>query len=599
MKNKEPKWDETTPTWDETSDISEEIPETVLDKAKFADRPLEAAAAAFGNPFQLGPKLDVLAQDILAKLPNSPENVNEALRAQGFTGDIQPPAPAEEREKEAKAYRALLEKYNPAAYGVGAVARELPLSYVGVPAKALGVTGKAIPGLANVINTLGQGAIVGGATSDAETPFELASDIAGGATESIPFALGGAAMQKTLEGLPKPLRSSADESYLKTLGYSKKDIKNILEKEGPEGIEKLRKLGRKAKDVGIITPFSSPQSRFEKLDDLIKSKESELGSILQETQKTYDLIPGLPKFSLEDVRDEILNEYVESYKKRNAGVTPPLDSLENFKKALNKITERAEGFHTKKLGPIELQGSKVSLNEASKFNAGDNPSDVIEAARLFRTKLKQKIEDSQDLTQDITKSSSAKIKDVNKTLGEYYKMQEATENALAKELKGGGGELRNTAEGMALLGIDPRLFAAKTYADLKPKYGSALGGAAKDATASTAEFLTKRPASTGVLAPTSAVEKFSKSLSGVAPAIEKDQAIAKIEPKDKEESAQLAERVLQSGEPDSEGLANLLNIMSNSGEQKRKAVMFDIMQRKNYRELLDKIKKQPVIEDEE
>jgi hypothetical protein len=592
-------------SWKDT--ISEESPEqteswknsittdgeTISEEAANFDDPLAALSAAVSNPFQMGPRLDAAAESLLEKVypGKSPEDVNKELREQGFTGDIQP-RDFDEKVAEARAYREMLEKYNPKSYGLGAVGREIGTSLVGLPIKAaqgLGIAAKYAPLAAGAATNVIQGALTGAGESQAsltQDPAQLLEDTLIGASIGGAFGVAGEGLQKIGKAAVPFFKEAAETKAVQGLGYTKKQLKNI-KKSNKADFEKILEQGRYALDKKIVTPFSSPEDRFEKIQDLVGENENILNDALTKMDSVLSNEPkSLERFgkSINDIKQQALDSFLE----KNPNAKQP--DVDSFKKALDVLSDYGDDVMGNiKLSPKDLQAEKIALNTAGKYadigNTGTTVSTTVDAARALRDQYKNTIEDYGRLSGTISGEEATNIKNVNKELGDLYRLREAAENQVLNELKGSSGtKPGDVMMGLGIAGMDPKLLAAKGISDITGKYGRGLLATGADTLKSGFDMVTKQSDNL----PLQSVIKTAATAAGKWKATEN--VVADVKPETPEQTAMLSQQVRQIKDPKAQQLADLLQKASQGGEQKRNSQLFSIMQDKDYRKLLNELK---------
>lgn len=562
---------------------TEEELKSISNINKSPSQPIAAAASALSNPFGLG---DELQAGIESMLPNPTKEIDEQLKAQGFTGDLQP-KPYSDLLTQYQAKREQLKKDNPAAYGAGAVAREAALAPLAVPAKALGALGVGAKIAAPIVSSAIQGGLEGfgeSQTTLAQDPLQVAKDVGTGVATGGIFGLGGELVQTGLQKAAPMLKESAQESAAKALGYSKKQIKKILKDKGQRGIEEVRALGQKAMDEKIVTPFSTPESRFEKLNELTESKEEQLTSALKRMQDLFASEPkNLERFgkSINDIKDQAMNQFLE----RNPNAKKA--DIDSFRKALDTLSDYGDDYMGNlKLSPSDLQAEKIALNQSGKFDSETNPNAAVEAARSLRSEYRKAIEDYAKLAGTMKDEAPEQISKINQDLGKFYEMRKAAEDNVASQLARGGKseKVGSLLEGVAIANMNPTLLAALGYSNLMSKYGAGLGASGKMTASNVAKGLT-----TPIKGMASAVQASVVEAGKLATDKQVDNNIDSITAKDSEQLQMMAEKALMGPDQEDKELAELLNLAAQKNGVQKTANIFKIMQNPKYRDRLKKL----------
>lgn len=572
MENKEPKFEDTEPVWEETTPVTENdtFQASKEDESLFDD-PVTALSAAVTNPFQMGPRLDALYETVTG--------VNED---KSF----------DEKVAEAKAYRELLEKYNPKSYAAGAIGRELATSAVGLPVKVvqgLGVAAKAAPVVASLLTNVAQGAVTGAGESDTsltQDPEQFLKDVGTGALTGVVGTGAGEVLQFVGKKAVPFLKESAEKSAVASLGFNKNQLKK-LKKQSPDDFEGILKAGRFALDKGITGGWKGSEGRFEKIQELVSENEDILSDALRKMDES-----GTEMFSKSI--DEIKEEALQAYRAKNtiAGKSRTKASdEESFKNALDMLTRYDDPTRMQsKLLASDLQAEKIALNEAGKYakieDANTTIPATVDAARALRTQYKKAIEDYAKLTGSLTGEELADIKNVNKDLGMLYDLRTSAEDQVLKQFKGekseGAGSIIQAA---GLLNLDPKLLAIKPVKQAISDYWDSVAAGGKDLTRKIGEGLAKQsdklPLQSGFRTAGTGLTKEAIRRKGV---------VAEVAPETQEETAALSEEARQIQDPKAQQLADVLEKASQAGDQKRKSLMFSLMQDKDYRRLLNELK---------
>ncbi len=554
------------------------------DKQEVQPRPIAAAASALSNAFSIG---DELKAGVESLLPNPTKEIDEKLLAEGFTGDLQP-KPYSDLLSEYQAKREQLKTENPVAYGIGATARELALAPLAVPAKALGALGTAAKVAAPVVSSAIQGGLEGFGESEAtlaQDPLQVAKDTGTGLLTGGAFGTGGELLQTGLQKAAPMLQERAQESAAKALGYSKKQIKKILKEKGEKGLEEVRALGQKAMDEKIVTPFSKPETRFEKIQEIIDSKEESLTSALQRMQDLFASEPkNLERFgkSIDDIKESALTNFLENNPNAKKA------DIDSFKKALDTLSDYGDEYMGKlKLSPSDLQAEKIALNQSGKFDSETNPNAVVEAARSLRTEYKKAIEDYAKLAGTIKDEAPEQISKINQDLGKLYEMRKAAEDSVASGLSRGGKseKVGSLLQGVAITQMNPALLAALGYSDIMDKYGAGIGASLKSGASKLSQKMTE-PIGAGL---SSFAQSTSREAGKLATDKLTDNSSQDIVQKSPEDFSMMAEKAMQGGTPEDLELAELLNITSQQTGVQKTASIFKMMQNPKYRERLKKL----------
>lgn len=560
---------------------------TAEELAQFSEpkkRPIAAAAQGLANAFGFADEAGALVEKGLNLLPGSPDRINQKLLEEGFNGDVVPKS-FDDLVAENRASREQLKKDNPIPYGAGVTFGTLGTAGLGLGAKATQALGKAAP----VVMSSIQGAVEGVSESEGtlnQDPGQVIADGVKGLGLGTVFGVGGNYLGDLLQNSSNALKKSSQESALKSLGLKSKDLKKI--KGNNKDFEKLLSLGQKSMDEGVVTAFSTPESKFEKLKELIDKREALLSSKLKEIDSALEQTPELLE-GFGTNKAYIREQAIENFKRKN---------LEASDVSLNKFTEALDNLITKTgdpkiLNASKLQAKKLALNDAGKYNKIDDVAASVDAARELRKQYKQAIENYGNLAKT-TGKDTGEIANLNKDLGDLYSMRKAAEDNVLKDLSSGKLSASDQAGiGLSLLTGNPSALVASGVIDGAKRFGSGINAVTKQKASNFAKSLIDPISSKAV--PLSSINQTLATTAGkvsTEKAVE-DNKVSSIADLDSNEIQILAEKALANPEKESQELAELLNEASSKTGIAKTINIFKIMQNPKYRNKLKELKEEP------
>lgn len=305
------------------------------------------------------------------------------------------------------------ESANPKAYLAGEFSSVLVPG--GVVAKGAGVAAR-----------VGRAAIAGGATgagmSEADTPLELAKDVATGA------ALGGGSAgllefvgRKAAGIAPEKLRAYAAERAVKASGAMKGDFNKIQKTIGVEN------LGRQLIEKKVVTPFASLETVAERAGALREASGQEIGEALKKVDDlvkkakqslTQAAIPPRAKgqlaqqideefqFSTRQIGKRIEDELIKpNLRKPSAGITPQNLKDPGLRGEMEKLQSLADDYKSGK--PITLvEGGQIKTRQGkqTRFHSETIPEAFKqEVYSIIKTQLDNVVAKTEALEDGVAK----------------------------------------------------------------------------------------------------------------------------------------------------------------------------------------------------
>lgn len=340
-----------------------------------------------------------------------------------------------------------LQKGAPLSYGAGQAAGLLTSAAIPGAALAKGAEGV---GLGSAIL---QGAKAGAVTSAIQNPGDVQGQAGPQINERIQNAISGGAVggafggagnlvgkaAKYVGGIPEKLENFSNEMAFRQLGPTKKDVKGLMMKEGPDqAYKKIRELGEFVRDRGLVKGGEGiedvanrvsqyQQDTGQKIGDLYDRVSEQLGQV------NPAALPDKTKVALQntalrpkDIAKEVTDDITKAYTGKSGG-----------RQAVNAVTNELENLKDLGNEPVSIK-SLFDYRKSLDRKIYDKTTDNItqDALKDVRKSIAEKINDRIAATDGLlgTNESSA-LKKLNKEYGLIAKAHDMSQDQLASEMK--------------------------------------------------------------------------------------------------------------------------------------------------------------------
>lgn len=321
----------------------------------FGEHAGNSAALGYLPQLQAGAeKLRSLIDTGAAKLgvgPETPEMVNEGLRAKGFRVDDPAESYVTDRDQNIARLAAESKEYPKSALGgtiAGALAGGAALSPL-TPINAATLPGRAA-------QAMRAGAVYGAASNpgdeagvvDPIQAKERAVQSALSSLISLPVQLGAEGTGAAAKYIAGKFTDRASQRAANAVGLGTADAKTILNKYGPDAV---KNLGRSAIDEGLITPLATPDKISRAVEPALDSVGQDIGSLLSAADAA-----GAKTISAQDIALKIAEDPAIAGLAKTPG-------MEGVASRLNQS-----------LDTLYANGDQLSLKEAQTLRKGIDKS---------------------------------------------------------------------------------------------------------------------------------------------------------------------------------------------------------------------------------